>query len=389
MSGDPRRLLFVVNVAWFFLSHRLPIAHAAKKVGYEVHVAAGGAQPHEIERLEEAGLTFHSLDLRRSARSPLHNLTLLLQLISLYRTLRPTLVHHVTVKPVMLGTLVARGTRVPAVVNAVSGLGYAFSAVNLWRRLLRELVGWGYRFCLRHPHMAMIFQNHDDRVEFCRWTRIEQGKTVLIAGSGVDLDRFKPTPEPAGPIKVVLPARMLRDKGVLEFCEALGRLRALGLPVEGLLAGAIDLENPASLREHELRELESLHGVRWLGHCDDMPQLFSRVHIVCLPSYREGLPKVLIEAAAAGRALVTTDVPGCRDVVADGINGLLVSARQVQPLADAIARVVSDSDLRARFGVASRRLAEQQFGVERVIARTLAVYAELLRASKGSTVRHD
>ena len=172
---------------------------------------------------------------------------------------------------------------------------------------------------------------------------------------------------------------MLRDKGVAEFAEAIAQLRAAGVVVQGLLAGAIDPDNPASFAEPELRALEAKCGVRWLGHCDDMPRLFSSAHIVCLPSYREGLPKALIEAAAAGRALVTTDVPGCRQVVADGVNGLLVPAREVGPLVAAIGRLVADPQLRAAMATAARRRAEQEFGIQQVIARTLDVYEQIHR----------
>jgi glycosyltransferase involved in cell wall biosynthesis len=378
-TGDKERgrLLFVVNVAWFFISHRLPLAIAALAAGYDVHVAAGGAHPDEIRQLERAGVVFHPLDLKRSALNPVANLTLLWQLHKLYRSLRPDVVHHVTVKPMMLGTLVARITGTAAVVNAVSGLGYTFSVAGPGRRLLRRAIGLGFRVCLSHPRMVMIFQNANDREEFGEWTGVNLHQSVLIAGSGVDLQRFRPTPEPAGPVRVVLPARMLRDKGVVEFAAAIAQLRAQGVVVHGLLAGPIDPDNPASFAEPELRALEAKCGVQWLGHCDDMPQLFSSAHIVCLPSYREGLPKALIEAAAAGRPLVTTDVPGCRQVVADGVNGLLVPAREVGPLVAAIGRLVADPQLRAALGTAARRRAEQEFGVQQVIAQTLDVYEQI------------
>jgi glycosyltransferase involved in cell wall biosynthesis len=378
-TGDTKRgrLLFVVNVAWFFISHRLPLAIAARAAGYDVHVATGGAHPDEISELERAGIVFHALDLKRSALNPIANLTLLWQLHKLYRSLRPDVVHHVTHKPVMLGTLVARFTGIAAVVNAFSGLGYTFSVASLGRRLLRRAIGLGFRVCLSHPHMIMIFQNENDRQEFGEWTRVDLRRSVLIAGSGVDLQRFRPTPEPAGPVTVVLPARMLRDKGVVEFSAAIARLRGQGVAVQGLLAGPIDLDNPASLGEPELRALEAKCGVQWLGHCADMPQLFSSAHIVCLPSYREGLPKALIEAAAAGRPLVTTDVPGCRQVVADGVNGLLVPAREVEPLVTAIGRLVADPQLRGALGAAARRRAEREFGLEQVVARTLGLYEQI------------
>ena len=376
-ASESGRLLFVVNAAWFFISHRLPIAEAARRAGYDVHVAAGAASADEVLFLKRLGFGFHKLHLRRASRNPIHNAALLLQLFKVYRRLRPLIVHHVTIKPVILGTLVARVLRIRAVVNAVSGLGYSFSSKSTMRRILRHTVGLAYRVCLSHPRMAVIFQNTDDRSEFCEWTGIELRASVLIAGSGVDLKRFSTAPEPPGIVSIVLPARMLRDKGVIEFAMAIGHLREKGILLKGLLAGATDPENPESLTETELRGLEASYGVHWIGHCSDVARLFSEVHIVCLPSYREGLPKVLIEASAAGRAIITTDVPGCRHVVEDGVTGLLVPAMQFAPLAAAMARLIADSSMRQRLGAAARARAENEFGLERIVAETLELYSVL------------
>ena len=374
---DPDRLLYLVNAAWFFISHRLPLAEAARRAGYDVHVASGAATADEVRLLEKAGFTYHSLGLKRASGNPFHNAALLLQLFRLYRSVRPAIVHHVTIKPVILGTLVARFLHIPAVVNAVSGLGYSFSSAERRRKSLRYLVGLAYRVCLNHPRMTVIFQNADDRLDFLRWTGIKTLNYVLIAGSGVDINRFYPTPEPSGIVRVVVPARMLRDKGIVEFAMAIGSLRARGVLVEGLMAGSPDPENPESLTEPELRALETQYGVRWIGHCSDVANLFSSTHIVCLPSYREGLPKALIEASAAGRAIVTTDVPGCRHVVDDGVTGLLVPARQVTPLADSIGRLVADPDLRLRLGAAARARAEAQFGIDQIVSQTLHLYLQM------------
>jgi glycosyltransferase involved in cell wall biosynthesis len=199
----------------------------------------------------------------------------------------------------------------------------------------------------------------------------------LIAGSGVDINRFHPTPEPSGVVRVVVPARMLRDKGLVEFAMAIGSLRAAGVLVEGLMAGSPDPENPESLTEPELRALETQYGVQWVGHCSDVATLLSSTHIVCLPSYREGLPKALIEASAAGRAIVTTDVPGCRHVVEDGVTGLLVPARQVAPLAESIGRLIADPRLRLRLGTAARVRAEAQFGIDQIVSETLHLYSQM------------
>jgi glycosyltransferase involved in cell wall biosynthesis len=376
---DPRpvnssRLLFVVNAAWFFISHRLPIAEAARKAGYDVHIAAGSATDSEVQYLENSGFHFHRLILKRASRNPLHNAAIVLQLFRLYRQVRPRVVHHVTIKPVILGTLVARLLGIHDVVNAVSGLGYSFSSASIEARLFRSIVGLAYRTCLNHPRMTVIFQNPDDRADFSKWTGITSLKSVLIAGSGVDLDKFSPTAEPMGTIRIVLPARMLRDKGVVEFAAAIGQLRTNGFTVEGILAGGLDPENPENLTEFDLQELERRHGVRWIGHCVDIAALFSQTHIVCLPSYREGLPKALIEASAAGRAIVTTNVPGCRDVVEDGVTGVLVPPRQFGLLAEALEKLIMDSGLRLRLGRAARSRAEREFGIEQIVNQTLGLY---------------
>jgi glycosyltransferase involved in cell wall biosynthesis len=373
-ENTAKRLLFVVNVAWFFISHRLALANAAKQRGWEVHVAAGAATSAEIELLERAGFHFHSLALERSSRNPLHSAALVVRLIKLYRKIKPLLVHHVTIKPVILGTLAARILKVPSVVNAVSGLGYSFSSNRPRRWALHRIVGLAYRLCLSHPNMTVIFQNPDDRADFSKWTGITSLNSELIAGSGVDVDEFRPTPEPDTMTRVTLPARMLRDKGVIEFCKAIGNLKQQGVLIEGILAGGIDPDNPESLTTAELHQLELRYGVRWIGHCKDVASLFALTHIICLPSYREGLPKVLIEASAAGRAIVTTDVPGCRHVVEDAVTGILVPSGNVGALTDAIARLASSAELRHRLGHAARLRAEREFALDKIISSTLLLY---------------
>ena len=369
------RLLFVVNVAWFFISHRIPIAKAAKSAGYDVHLAAGSITDDERALLSESGIEFHNLQLNRSSRNPIQSLVLIWQLISIYSKLRPDIVHHVTIKPVLFGTFVARFLKIRNVVNAISGLGYTFSQGSRW---LRAVVRAAYRVMLVHPRMVIIFQNETDRSDFAVWTGVSVIGSVLIEGSGVDLHAFVPQPEVGGVLTVVLPARMLRDKGVVEFAKAIGQLRSEGHNLEGILAGPLDPLNPEALSTSQLRELELVYGVRWVGHVGDVAELMAKSHIVCLPSYREGLPKVLIEAAASGRAVVATNVAGCRDVVLDGVTGLLVPPRDAGSLADAIRMLVVDDGKRRQFGDEGRLLAVRKFGVEMVVARTLKIYDSLL-----------
>lgn len=377
MAGRTPRLLFVVNHADFFLSHRLPIALAAKERGYDVHVAT--MPTPAAGRLAELGLPWHELPLEVRSLNPLRDLVLLRHLRRLYERLQPDVVHHVTIKPVLYGGLAARIARVPAVVNALSGLGYVFLAGGLKGRALRAGIQRVLRYALGHRNGVLILQNPDDASDFVSRGIVEEKRIVLIKGSGVDLAEFTPSPEPAELPLVVLPSRMLWDKGVGEFVEAARLLRRNGTDARMALVGDVDTNNPASLTREELDRWQSEGIVEWWGHRTDMPEVFRRAHIVCLPSYREGLPRVLIEAAAAGRPIVTTDVPGCREIVRDGRNGLLVPARDADTLASALARLSGDGALRREMGAAGRQMAEAEFAIEQVIERTLGLYDQLLR----------
>jgi glycosyltransferase involved in cell wall biosynthesis len=374
LKTDRRRLLFVVNVGWFFLSHRLPVARAARDAGFEVHVACDVESAEEVARVEAEGFRFHRLHIRRGSIRPGADLGLLLELQRLYRGLAPYIVHHVTVKPVIYGGLAARLTGVRNVVHAISGLGYAFAQGQGSRVFVRTAILALYRLALRGEHHRVIFQNVTDRDSFLGMRLVRPEACVLIEGSGVDLQRFEPGPESDGTVTVLLPARILRDKGVAEFAEAAARLRADGVAARFAVAGRLDPANPAALSADEFAQLCDRTGIEWLGHVDDMPALLREVHVVCLPSYREGLSKTLIEAAAAGRALVASDVPGCREVVRHGENGWTVPARDPVALAAALRSLIEDRELRERFGRAGRRLAEASWDVREVERRTLDVY---------------
>jgi glycosyltransferase involved in cell wall biosynthesis len=294
----------------------------------------------------------------------------LAEIVRLYRALRPDLVHHVALKPVIYGSIAARRAGVPAVVNAMAGLGYVFSSQDLKARLARPLVASALRALIEGPRARLILQNRDDA------EHLGARNPVIIPGSGVDLDAFAPSREPQGTPVVVLPARMLRDKGVVEFVEAARRLKQAGVAARFALVGAPDEENPARIPESQLRAWDAEGAVEWWGWREDMAAVFRESAVVCLPSWREGLPKALIEAAAAARPIVTCDVPGCRDVVAHGQNGLLVPPRDAQALAAALGKLLADPSLRNELGEAGRRRAER-FSTKRVVAQTLRLYAEI------------
>ncbi|MGE8616323.1 MAG: glycosyltransferase family 4 protein [Achromobacter spanius] len=371
-----RRLMFVVNNPAFFMSHRVPVALAAQQAGYDVHVATmDGPAVADIQAL---GMTHHAIPMTRSGKHPLQELGTLLALVRLFRRVRPDVVHLVTIKPVLYGGIAARIARVPGMVAAISGLGFVFLSNSLKMRLVRAVVARLYRVALGHPNSRVIFQNANDRDLLKSLGAVRDEQVVMIRGAGVDLDAYRASPEPpAPPVVVTMVARLLRDKGVREFVEAAAMLRARGVPVTMQLVGGLDAGNPASATQQEVDAWQRDGAVQALGERSDIAELYAASHIAVLPSYREGLPKSLIEAAACGRAVVTTDVPGCRDAIEPGQTGLLVPVRDAQSLADAIARLAEDAALRQRMGAAGRALAESEFDIKRVARVHVELYDAL------------
>jgi glycosyltransferase involved in cell wall biosynthesis len=367
-----RRLLYVVNDAGYFASHRLALGLAARAAGWEVHVATAPGPGQD--RIRAAGLHAHSVPITRAGVRPDREIAAVIALARLYRQVRPDLVHLVALKAIVLGGLAARLAPVPALVAAFAGFGHVASAPG-WRGLilrgvLRTILP------LAVPRRArVIAQNPDDRDKIAG---VLGGRRdiALIRGVGIDLARFRPAPEPAGPVTVVLASRMLKSKGVGEFAAAARQLKAAGSAARFILAGEPDAGNPATLTRAQLAAWADDGAVEWIGFCDDVPALLARSHIVCLPSYGEGLPLGLLEAAAAGKPIVSTDVSGCREVVRQGDNGILVPARDARALAAALERLIGDATLRARFGERSREIAEQEFDERRAIAATLAIYGQ-------------
>ncbi|MCU1348751.1 MAG: glycosyl transferase group 1 [Acidobacteria bacterium] len=375
-----KKLLFVVNHAGFFLSHRLPVAVAARERGWDVHIATPRSK--HVPRLLEHGLTWHEIRLSRAGLHPLQELRTLLDLFRLYRSTGAAVVHHVTSKPVVYGTFLARLARVPAVVNAISGMGHVFADERGLRRLLQPVVSLAYRVALRHPHMRVIFQNREHQAAFIDSGWIREADAVLIPGSGVDLSAYQPrnaadAGSGASP-RVVLAARMLYTKGIHEFVEASRLLRARGAGVRMILVGEPDPDNPGSVPLEELQRWHAEGLVEYRGRSQEMPAVFAEADVVCLPTYYgEGVPKVLIEAAACALPIVTTDWPGCRDVVQDGLNGLLVPIRDPGALAAAIERLARDPELGREMGARGREKAIATWSVGTVIDRTMALYEEL------------
>ena len=371
MNTRPK-LLFVVTEDWYFVSHRLPLAVAAQAAGFDVAVATRAGQ--QADAIRNAGIRLIPFALSRRGGNPLAEV---MALWRLYRRERPDLVHHVALKPVMFGALAAWLARVPAQVNAVAGLGWLFTSSSRIVRLVRPLLRWVLARLLNRPHSLTIVQNPEDQALLER-SGVSASRLRLIRGAGVDLQIFYPVIPPVEPVCIVLVARMLWDKGVGEFVEAARRLTASKVNARFVLVGDPDPANPASVPESTLRNWHGQHGVEWWGRREDMPAVLQAAHIACLPSsYGEGLPKSLLEAAACGLPIVTTDAPGCREVVRDGVNGLLVPVRDAAALAAALEKLIGDAALRCRMGEQSRVRAETEFGLETVIAQTLAVYREV------------
>lgn len=370
--GPRKKLLFFVTEDWYFVSHRLPLAVAARKAGYDVCVVTR-ARKH-ARQIEGAGLRLIPFELARGGINPLSELWTLLRLIQVYRRERPDIAHHVAMKPVLYGSIAARFGRPPRMLNALAGMGWLFISDGWLAGRLKPAVRYTLGKVMSSG-LALV-QNPDDQ-RLLLHLGVPAENVRRIAGSGVDLVLFSPQPELTGVPVVVLPSRLLWDKGVGEFVAAARLLAGKGVQARFVLAGEPDPLNPAAISTAQIQEWVRDGVVEHMGWVSDMPALLASSHIVCLPSYREGLPKALTEAAAAGRPIVTTDVPGCRDVVRDGDSGILVPPRDHNALAAALERLIADPELRARMGARGRVRAEQEFGSEIAIRQTLALYAEL------------
>ncbi len=373
------KIVLFANTEWYLYNFRRSLAVALRDAGHDVLLLSPDG-PYG-EKLRDLGLRWQPLPMDRRSLNPLREGVLFVHLWRLLRREHPDVVHSFTIKSAVYGSLAARLAGVPARVNAVAGMGYVFISHARKARMLRPVVRMLLKVAMGGPNARLILQNPDDVAVFERAKLVEPAHIRLVPGSGVDVTRFVPDPgRIAGPrVRVLLPARLLWDKGLAEYAEAARLLHADNVPVDMLLAGDPDPGNPAAVPEAKVREWEREGLLQWLGHVDDMPALFRSVDIVALPtSYGEGLPKSLIEAGASGCVLITTDVPGCREVVEHEVDGLLVPVHNAVALATAIARLQGDLPLRKQLAEAGRRKVLEHFDEQIVIRNTLAVYAELL-----------
>jgi len=372
-----RRLLFLVTEDWYFWSHRISIAVAARQAGFDVTVAT---RVHEHrERIEEKGVAVVPLSLRRSSCNVLGELRAIIELTRVYRRVRPGVVHHVGMKPVIYGSIAALFAGRPAVVNAISGFGHVADDAGKGR-LVKAVVWRFYRLAFAlAPRLRVIVQNPENLDVLLNELALAREKAVLIRGVGADLQRFAHRPEPQGVPVLMTAGRLLWNKGSSELVEAAAFLREHGQENRVVIVGAPDTESPKAIPQEVLRQWEREGKAEWWGHRDDMENVLAQTNVVVLhTTYGEGVPKILIESAAVGRAAIATDVPGCREIITHGDNGLLVPPGDLEALKVAIETLVGDDILRRRMGQRAREIAEAEFSESESVARTLSVYDELL-----------
>ena len=371
-----KKILLVSRCAWTLYNFRAGLMRLLKSQG--VTVIGGGAAGDGFEpKIDALGVPFMPLPVDKKGIHPCADFALLQTLYHWYRHEKPDIVHHFTIKPVIYGSIAARLAGVPRIVNTVTGLGYVFMAHRPW---LRHLVEWQYRVALACAHVT-FFQNRDDLELFHMRRLVQPQKTVLVPGSGVDCTFFTPTcadtpTSPAKPLTFLMVARLLRDKGLYEFVQAASMVQRDFPRVQFQLLGGRDERNPTVVSQADIGQWQTSGLVTWLSEIVDVRPVIAQADVVVLPSYREGTPRALLEAAAMGKPLITTDTVGCREVVQEGVNGLLVPVKDAPALARAMVRMLSDPAMRERMGKAGREKMEREFDEHIVLDKILKAYTE-------------
>ncbi len=368
------KIILFANTDWYLYNYRLPLAEALRDEGHEVLLLSPSGK--YAQRIQDDSFEWQAFNLSRRGINPLKELRTIFRLTNVYRNEKPDIVHHFTIKCVLYGSISARKAGVKHVINAVTGLGYIFTSSNLFARLAKHVVEFLYQRVLKGSRV--IFQNQHDLNYFVKNKLVSKNQYVLIPGSGVDVDKFKPAPYAEGIPLVILPARMLWDKGVKEFVEAAELVNQSGVKARFALVGDVDEGNPSAISRRQLQEWQEQGAIEWWGWQEDMVSVYQKAAVVCLPSYYgEGLAKSLIEGAASGRALVASDIPGCREVIDDGVNGLLVPTQAASILADALKNIIYDSKMMKRMGNCSRKKVVYHFSQQKIIAETINLYNNL------------
>lgn len=376
-------IAFVVNVDWFFVSHRLPIALKAIEDGFDVHLITTFTNKRQY--LESYGIICHEVIFSRSGSGFINEIRTVFSLRSVLSKITPDIVHSITIKPVIYSGFSLNMLRIkPGFVCAISGLGYVFSSSTIRAKVTKSLVSFMYRWALLTKRKLVIFQNTSDEFILSKIVNLSDSERVLIKGSGADLSVYNFQEEPVGSKKIVsMACRLLKEKGVYQFAEAAKLVKEKMPEVEFVLIGNVDTDNPNSVSQRHIDAWVDEGVINALGHRDDIPQLFSKSHIITLPSYYgEGVPKVLIEAAACGRPIVTTDNPGCKDAIVNGKTGLLVPVKDSAALASALFQLLNDDSRRAEMGVRAREYAVKEFDIVNVVSRHLEIYRSLIEKSE-------
>ena len=378
---NKKKILFNITEDWFFLSHFLSRALSAQKDGFEIYVCCNETNKKEI--IEKYGIKFLRLPYKRPNINPIYQVYILIKLLLIIIKVKPNIIHNIALKPIIQGSIASRLLKINSVVNAPVGMGYIFISKSIKARLLKPILIFFLRILLnshngKNKGRKVIFENIDDLNYFKKLKAIDSNHACVISGAGVEIDKTFSKKKIKNKIpKVVLIARMLKDKGIHEFFEAFQILKDKEIKCQFVLVGDVDPLNPASLERSTLEKWQEANEIEWLGWIDDVKKVLLETDILCLPSYREGLPKSLVEGAAAGLPLVATDTVGCREVVIDGQNGFLVPIKDPVSLAAAIQKLILNSSLRKLMGIESFKMATSKFSSSKINALTLKVYNEL------------
>ena len=370
------KILYLITEDWYFITHRLHLARDCRDAGWDVVVATRINKARAA--IERENFLVVPIRMRRRRRMIFAELATIIELIRIYRIHKPDLIHNVGLKPVIYGSVAALICRTGPVINTLAGMGYVFSSGKFTIRVARALIKLSLKSCLLARNHWLIVQNKNDYAVLTESKVAPEARTVIIKGSGVDTNQFRPVPEAGGRIVAAVVSRMLKDKGIREVVLAARELKRRNVKVEIWLIGDHDPENPTSLSREDLYQWDAEGCIRWIGYQNDIPSIWSRAHIALLPSYHEGMPMTLLEAAAAGRPIITTDIPGCNDLIVDGENGLLVSVRDWIKLADAIQSLVCSRELRAKLGSAARETVCVEYAKQNVLDETKALYQRAL-----------
>jgi glycosyltransferase involved in cell wall biosynthesis len=367
------KIVLFANTDWYLYNFRLSLAETIKAKGHKL-VLLSPRGPY-VQKLKEMGYSWKEVKLNRKGFNPYEEIKTILTVRSIYKIEKPDLVHHFTIKCVIYGSIAGKILGVRKIINSITGLGFIFLNDNFRTRSIRWFVKAFYRISLKNTEV--VFQNEDDCDLFINNHLVKQEQVTIIPGSGVDTDKFKPEKEPEGIPTVILIGRMLRDKGIFEFIEAARLINQSKIQARFILVGDIDAGNPASLTKELLQDWVHKGIAEWWGWSDDVVNIYHQASIVCLPSYREGISKTLIEAGASGKPLIASNVPGCRQIIVDGKNGFLVPQKNVGALVKALVKLISNPELRKVMGINSREIIVQKFSSKTINGQTINLYESL------------